>query len=335
MRAVVLVGGEGTRLRPLTETIPKPLVPLIDRPFLHHVLDHLARHGVHEVVLSSPYLEERFASFIGARHGDPKITWITEQTPLGTGGAVANAARLFDASFFVLNGDILTDLDLTAMLRFHRRRRAAGTIALARVGDARPFGLVDLDGDRITAFREKPAEPVAGTVNAGTYVLEPGALAGVPADRAVSIEREVFPSLIASGAPMHGFVTDAYWMDLGTPEKYLRATFDAFERRVEGLDYEAPYVHRSARVSLRAHLGRWVVVSEGAAIGPEASVEDSVILRDAVVEEAASVRDSIVGPSALVGAGAAVSGCLLGEGAVVPPGGVVDDQRLGVDRTTR
>jgi NDP-sugar pyrophosphorylase family protein len=142
VKAVVLVGGEGTRMRPLTETTPKPLLPLMDRPSLSHVLDHLARHGVHQVVLSSPYLEKTFHPFIESRLGDPKISWITEEQPLGTGGAVLNALGALDADepLFALNGDILTDLDLTAMLAFHHERGASVTIALHHVDDARPFG---------------------------------------------------------------------------------------------------------------------------------------------------------------------------------------------------
>ena len=198
MKAVVLVGGEGTRLRPLTETTPKPLLPLMDRPSLAHVLDHLARHGVHQVVLSSPYLERTFHPFIESRRGDPAITWITELEPLGTGGAVINAlaALRTDAPFFALNGDIVTDLDLSAMLAFHRSADSAATIALHHVGDARAFGLVDTDaGGRVRAFREKPDQTVAGDVNAGTYVLDPEALAAWRPGAHVSIEREVFPGI--------------------------------------------------------------------------------------------------------------------------------------------
>src|SRR5439155_23722078 len=179
VKAVLLVGGEATRLRPLTETIPKPLLPIVNRPFLHRVLDHLAQHGVHEVVASSSYLEESFTAFIAERHGDPRITWITERDPLGTGGAIVNAMPFLDGTFLVLNGDILTDLDLTAMLDFHRSKGAVATIALHRVDDARPFGLVAAQPDgRVLEFREKPSELVPGDINAGTYVLEREALRG-------------------------------------------------------------------------------------------------------------------------------------------------------------
>jgi mannose-1-phosphate guanylyltransferase len=330
VKAVVLVGGEGTRLRPLTETIPKPLIPLVDRPFLDHLLDHLAEHGVDEARLSSPYLEEAFRPLLDRRRGRPTVTWIAEPVPLGTGGAVANAARGLEDAFFVLNGDILTDLDLTALLAHHRDHRAAATITLSAVQDARRFGLVTLGrGGRVEAFREKPAERVPGLVNAGTYVLEPDAVAAVPSGRAVSIEREVFPDLIASGRMVAGFVSDAYWMDLGTPENYLRATFDALEGRIAGLTYPAPFVEGSAQVSLRSRLGRWVVVGGGAIIEEEAEVEDAVLLAGAVVERGGKVRDSIIGPGARVGAGAVVAGAVLAEGAVVPAGSTSEGARVG------
>jgi len=318
VKAVVLVGGEGTRLRPLTETIPKPLLPMMNRAFLHRVLDHLGEHGVHEVVLSSSYLESTFRAFLEERRGDPAVTWITEAEPLGTGGAVVTAlAHVRDGTFLVLNGDILTDLDLTAMVAFHRERNAVATISLGHVEDARPYGLVDTEGGRVREFREKPAELVPGDINAGTYVLEPEALAGWSAGTMISIEREVFPTLIGSGASVYGFLSDAYWMDLGTPEKYLQAHFDILEERVRGLRYPAPYRADSADVDLRAHLGRWVVLGDGVAVGPNAEIDDSVLHAGATVGPGARIFRSILGPNSVVGARAVVSGCVLAEGARV------------------
>jgi mannose-1-phosphate guanylyltransferase len=319
VKAVVLVGGEGTRLRPLTETIPKPLVPLVDRPFLHHVLDHLDRHGLQEVILSSSYLEEAFATFVQERSGRPALTWITESTPLGTGGAVANAAREFGETVLVLNGDILTDLDLTAVVERHRGGKAEATIVVAEVEDARPFGLVAVDDQgRVLEFREKPDHPGPGLVNAGTYVLEPEAVRRIPTGQAVSIEREVFPDLIRSGAAVLSFVSNDYWMDLGTPEKYLRATFDALDGRIRGLRYPSPYVDAGASVSLRSHLGRWVVVGPGASVDDDAEVEDSVLLAGAAIGRGARVRGSVLGPGSRVGDGAVLEGAVLGEGARIP-----------------
>jgi mannose-1-phosphate guanylyltransferase len=330
MKAVVLVGGEGTRLRPITETIPKPLVWLMERPSLDHVLDHLARHGVHEVVLSSSYLESTFHAFIEARHGDPRITWITEAVPLGTGGAIVSALEyLDDGPFLALNGDILTDLDLAAMVEFHRARGASATIALHHVEDARPFGLVPTRPDgRVSEFREKPEEPVAGDINAGTYVLEPGPLREWQAGTSISIEREIFPAIIASGQPVYGFLSDAYWLDLGTPEKYLQAHFDILAGLVDGEQYPAPFVAAGAKVDLCAHLGRWVAVGEGATVGPGAQVDDSVLHPGAVVEAKASVVGSILGTRSRVGAGARVSDSALAEGARVRAGATVTGVRV-------
>lgn len=307
-------------MRPLTEVTPKPLIPLVDRPGLDHVLDHLARHGVNEVVLSSPYLEKTFHPFIEARHGWPAITWITEMQPLGTGGAVVNALQVLDDEpFFALNGDILTDLDLTQMLERHREARASVTIALHHVQDARPFGLVITERDgRVLEFREKPQDPIPGDVNAGTYIIDPAALAAWTPDRAISIEREIFPQVIATGGPVHGFISDAYWMDMGTPEKYLQAHFDLLEGKVEGVSYEAPWLHPTADVDLRAQLGRRAAIGAEARVGAGAEVDESVVHPGAAVGEGARVRLSIVGPGAHIGAGATVQGCVLGAGSRVP-----------------
>jgi mannose-1-phosphate guanylyltransferase len=337
VRAVVLVGGEGTRLRPLTETVPKPLLPLMDRASLDHVLDHLARHGVHEVVLSSPYLEETFRAFVGAREGDPVITWITETDPLGTGGAVVNAIGAVDGDepFLALNGDILTDLDLTAMLAAHRDRGADATIALTHVDDARPYGLVPMEADgRVREFREKPTEAVPGDVNAGTYVLEPSALAGWEPGVSCSIERDVYPAMIAAGRPVYGFASDAYWMDLGTPEKYLQAHVDILRGRVRlGSRYPAPFVADGAEVDPRARLGRWVVIGPGSRVGAGAVVEESVLHADVVVAADASVELSILGRGVRIGAGAVVEGSVLAEGAAVPGGARLAGARVSAGRT--
>jgi NDP-sugar pyrophosphorylase family protein len=331
MKAVVLVGGEGTRLRPLTETVPKPLLPLVDRAILDHVLDHLVAHGVREVIMSSPYLENTFHPFIEARDGDPAITWVTEREPLGTGGAIVSALdHLGDEPFFALNGDILTDLDLTAMLASHRERGAVATIALHHVEDARAFGLVVTDPTgRVTEFREKPPDPIAGDINAGTYVLEPSALRAWPAGTYLWIEGEVFPTLIREGAAVYGFDAGAYWLDLGTPEQYLRAHVDLLEGRVRAISYEAPWVAPDASVDPAARVGRSVVIGEGARVGAGAEVDEAVLLAMSVVEEDAHVVRSIVGPRGAVGRGATLIGSVLGEGARVPPGVKLAGARLG------
>lgn len=330
MKAVVLVGGQGTRLRPLTLTTPKPLLPLMGRAFLHHVLDHIAAHGVHEVVLSSPYLEEMFEPFVAERQGDPAITWVTETEPLGTGGAVLNALpHLGDEPFFVFNGDILTDLDLTAMAAAHDASGASVSIATMRVEDARPFGLIITDETgRISEFREKPTDLIPGDINAGTYVIDPGVLHDFPGGE-VSIERVVFPELISRGEVLRSFGARCYWTDLGTPDNYRRAHFDILEGRIRGeAEYPAPYLEGGCEVDLRAHLGRWVVAVGGAKVEADAQVEDSVLLAGSSVGRGANVRDSVLGPGSSVGDGATVSGCVLGAGVTVPAGTEIRNARI-------
>jgi mannose-1-phosphate guanylyltransferase len=333
MKAVVLVGGEGTRMRPLTEVTPKPLIPLVDRPGLDHVLDLLARHGVHEVVLSSPYLERTFHPFIAARHGDPAITWITEEVPLGTGGAIVNARpALGDEPFFALNGDILTDLDLTAMRAFHREHDAAITIALHHVDDARAFGLVPTEEDgRVREFREKPELSVPGDVNAGTYLLDPAVLSSWTPDRAISIEREVFPSVIEAGHPVFGFPGECYWMDLGTPEKYLQAHYDLLAGRVRDVRYEAPWIAPTADVEVGSSIGTRSTIGAEARVATGAIVEDSVIHPGASIAKGAVVRATIVGPGARVGANAVVTASVLGAGSSVPDGLTIAGQKVPTD----
>jgi mannose-1-phosphate guanylyltransferase len=337
MKAVVLVGGEGTRLRPLTETVPKPLLPLVDRPILAHVLDHLVAHGVSEVVMSSPYLEETFHPFLETRGDVPTVTWVTEREPLGTGGAIVTVLdRLGDEPFFALNGDILTDLDLTAMLDRHRSRGAAVTIALHRVEDARAFGLVTTDPTGfVTGFREKPPDPMPGDINAGTYVLDPQVLRGWDPGTYIWIEGEIFPSLIAEGVPMDGFGSEAYWLDLGTPEQYLRAHADLLAGRVAGHAYAAPWIGPGAHVDTSARVGRFVAIGPDARVEAGAEVDATVLLPGSVIEEGARVVRSVLGSGATVGAGASLAGSVLGDGVRVGPGASLDGVRLGADAATR
>jgi len=331
VKAVVLVGGEGTRLRPLTETIPKPLLPFMNRPFLDHVLDHLAEHGIDEVVCSSPYLEAVFHSFLDTRKGKaPSVRWITEAEPLGTAGAIAGARDFVDGTYLAMNGDILTDMDLGALVELHRARNAVATIALHRVDDARPFGLIESEPDgRVVAFREKPQDPVPGAINAGVYVLEPGSLARVPAGRMVSIERETYPDLIARGQPVYAAVASGYWLDLGTPEAYLQAHVDALDGRIaEYRGAARPYLAPGARVEAGAVVGPHVVMGPGAGVAAGAEVDRSVLHEGATVAGEARVTSSILGPGATVGAGAEVRGSVLAEGAEAADGARLAGERV-------
>ncbi|HYT25912.1 MAG TPA: NDP-sugar synthase, partial [Actinomycetota bacterium] len=238
MQAVILAGGFGTRLRPLTSTRPKPLIPFANEPFLLHNLRQLGTAGFTEVVLSTMYLPEAFDELIPmARKAGVEVVLSSEDTPMGTSGAVKRLAHLLDETFLVLNGDILVDLDYARLVALHAERRAAATLALVRVPDPSAFGLVPVDPDgRVQAFLEKPGPDedrwVTDLINAGVYVLEPAVLEHVPAGQPSSFERNLFPNLLASGAPVHGYELHGYWKDLGTPIAYLQAQADLLEGRL-------------------------------------------------------------------------------------------------------
>jgi mannose-1-phosphate guanylyltransferase len=280
--AVVLVGGEGTRLRPLTYETPKPMLPVMNRPFLEHQVEHLRRHGVDRIVLACGYRPDA----IRAHFGD-ELEYVVEPEPLGTGGAIAYAARGIDETFVVANGDVLTDLDLTALVAFHRERGARMTIALQPVDDPSRYGVVVTDSDgAVTAFVEKPAPGTtdANTINAGTYVVEPDVLDLIPAGRAVSVEYEVFPALV--GAGLHARSFTGYWRDIGTPASYLDANV---ERLPDG-----------------GAIDPTAIVSAGA------SVTGSVVGAGCRVEDGARVHRSVLLPGAVVAAGRRVDNQVVG-----------------------
>jgi mannose-1-phosphate guanylyltransferase len=280
--AVVLVGGEGTRLRPLTLTTPKPMLPVANRPFLEHQIEHLRAHGIDRIRLACGYRPDAIRAHFGDR-----LEYIVEPEPLGTGGAIAYAARGLDETFVVANGDVLTDLDLTALVGFHRDRGARMTLALHPVEDPSRYGVVVTDPDgAVSAFIEKPAPGItdAVTINAGTYVVEPEVLDLIPAGRAVSVEYEVFPRLVGAGLYARSF--EGYWRDIGTPQSYLGANLERMPP--EGL------VDPTARVDPAASV-RASVVGPGCRIEAGAHVSDSVLLAGAVVAEGRTVDNQVVG----------------------------------------
>lgn len=347
-QAVILAGGQGTRLRPLTLGRAKPVVPLLNRPFLAHQLALLREHGISDVILACSYRVDdvRAALGDGAQLG-VTLRYVVEKEPLGTGGGVANAADLASGTIFVLNGDILTDADLSAMRRFHEAHGARATILLTRVTDPRPYGLVELDPDgRLRAFREKPGAdvPVTGdTVNAGAYLIDAALLKRIPRDRPVSIEREFFPALIADRVPCFGWCAPAYWRDIGSPAAYREAQMDLLEGRARML--LAPPGERrdgawiapggtaaadarllapaavGARVALapRCRVGPSAVVGEDSTIGPDARVEGAVLWERVEVGPGAVLCDCVIGADVKIGAFARVgAGMVLESGAVIP-----------------
>jgi mannose-1-phosphate guanylyltransferase len=322
MQAIVLVGGEGTRLRPLTENVPKPALTLVDRPFLAYMIEWLAGHGVTEVVLACGFLPDVLEAALTGEEdrAGVRIRYVAEPEPLGTAGAIRFAADAVGAEledhFLALNGDVLTDLDLTALLRAHEGWNAAATIGLHPVEDSSAFGLVHSDeGGAVLEFLEKTGEPKPGEVNAGMYVLQRSVLDLIAPGENVSIERDVFPRLV--GERLHGLLLDGYWVDIGTPERYRQASWDILEGRVETRvepTAEGVLVGPGARIDGGAQIGPHAVIGPGCRVGAGAQILDSVILDNCIVGENARVVDSILSPRAEVPAGAAVEGAVAAEG---------------------
>jgi NDP-sugar pyrophosphorylase family protein len=340
VKAVILAGGEGTRLRPLTLAVPKPIVPIVDRPFLRHQLDLLGDAGVTEVVFSVAYRPERVQAIFGDGSAlGKKIRYAMEPTPLGTGGAVKNAERYLDDVTVVLNGDVLTDLDLAAVLRRHQESRAAATLVLAPVPDPAAYGLVETDGNgRVRRFIEKPQpdQITTDTINAGIYVLQTSTLELMPAGVNHSIERAFFPALLGRGDHVAAHVHRGYWIDIGTPAKYLQVHRDVlsgrFPVRLDGRPVAGGWVHEGAVVEPGAELRGPFYVGPGSRVSARAEVGPHAVLASRVrVEAGARIRDSVLWEGCQIGEEAAVEGALLGAGVraarhvVIGPGAVLGE----------
>src|SRR3954465_2145248 len=306
MQAPVLAGGEGTRLRPLTSTVPKPVVPLVDRPFIAFMLDWLRTHGVEDIVISCGHMASGVRNVLGDGSAfGVQLRYVEEPTPLGTGGAVKYAESLLADRFFMLNGDVLTDLDLSAQLAQHEKTGATATLALTPVEDPTNYGLVRTDDDgRVTEFVEKPAPAQIATrnISAGAYVLERSVLDLLEPDQPASIERDVFPQLVNNG--LYGCVSENYWLDIGTPERYLQATFDILEGTVgtafgartggaylvveqtvdnQGRIIPSALVEGGGTLAQGARVGGRVVLEQGVVVGPNTTIERAVVLRGAEI----------------------------------------------------
>lgn len=325
MQAIVLVGGEGTRLRPLTNDVPKPALTLVDRPFLAYMIEWLAGHGVDDVVLACGFLPDVLREALGdGEHDGVRLRYVIEPERRGTAGAIRFAADALGEElgerFFALNGDVLTDLDLTALAGAHREREARATIALYPVEDSAAYGLVEVDDEgRVLDFVEKTGEPVPGEVNAGAYLLERSVLDLIPPDREVSVEREVFPRLVGDG--LTALRLDGYWMDIGTPERYLQASWDILEGRVETrVSPTAPglMVGAGAEVAAGATIGPRAVIGPGCMVAAGAEVRGSVLLDGCAVGAGARVSDSILAPGASVVPDATLDGAVVGRDERVP-----------------
>ena len=343
MQALVLAGGEGTRLRPLTYTTPKPVLPLAGRPFLSFMLAWLREHGVTEAILSCGFRSEDVRAVLGDIHDGMRLRYVVEDEPLGTAGPVRLAldGGLLDERLLVLNGDVLTDLDLTAELSQHERTGALATLALVELADVSSYGVVPTDADgRVEAFIEKPeGTPPTRRINAGAYVIERAVVeARIPAGRAVSFEREVFPGLVGEG--LYGFPADGYWIDIGAPDRYLEATYDLLSGNPP-----SPLPPRDETGSLigpgcltsGAHIGPQSVLGSHCSVGTDSSLERSVLYDRVLVGADCLVRESVladhvrvgdgarIGPRALLGSHTRVeAGAVIASGARIDPDTVVE-----------
>ena len=319
----MLAGGEGTRLRPLTYTTPKPVMPLAGRPFLSFMLDWAGRHGVTEVILSCGFLSDRVHRVLGDIYNGMRLRYVVEEEPLGTAVPVRLAydEGLLEERLFVLNGDVLTDMDLSAELERHERTGARATLALRAVEDTTSYGVVPTDGDgRVEAFLEKSEGPVpTNLINAGAYLLEREVVEGIPAGRAVSFEREVFPTLV--GEDLYGWPSQGYWIDIGTPERYLEATYDLLGGHVESdlppRDETGSLIYEGCLTS-GAHIGPQTILGRQCVVGTDSTVERSVLHDGVVVGADSVIRESVLAERSRVGAAAQLEpGALVGSGAVV------------------
>jgi len=338
IQAVILVGGQGTRLRPLTSKVPKPVVRLVDRPFIAFMLEWLRGHGVQDVIMSCGFLADSVRSVLGdGSQLGVHLRFVEEPHPLGTAGALKLAEPMLEERFLMLNGDVLTDIDLTAQIAQHEASGARATLALVPVPDPSAYGLVILREDRsVREFVEKPSADhiESNLISAGAYVLEREILELVAPDRNVSIEREVWPLLVDNG--LYGFPSESYWLDIGTPARYLQATFDIIEgnvatavrerlgsswlaiddhAQVDGRVIPPAVIERGVRIAQGARVGSLAVLAQDVSVGAGASVERAVILPGTHIGADCELRDCILSSGCHVGAGTKITGgAMLGDG---------------------
>jgi mannose-1-phosphate guanylyltransferase len=332
VQALVLAGGEGTRLRPLTLTTPKPVMPFAGRPFMTFMLDWLGRHGIDDVILSCGFMSDAVESVLGDEHEGIRLRYVHEDEPLGTAGPLRlalDSGALEDDRLYVLNGDVLTDMDLTAEREQHERTGARATLCLVAVDDTASYGVVPtLEGGEVEAFLEKSPGPApTNRINAGAYLLEREVIEAIPGGRAVSIEREIFPELVGNG--LYGYAAAGYWVDIGTPRRYLEGTWDLLAGVVASTlperDVTGSLVYEGGLTS-GAHIGPQSVVGRRCSVGSDSTVERSVLHDRVAVGADCVMRECVVAEGARIGDGAEVrSGAVIGRDARIGDGAVVEE----------
>jgi mannose-1-phosphate guanylyltransferase len=332
VQALVLAGGEGTRLRPLTLTTPKPVMPFAGRPFMTFMLDWLGRHGVDDVILSCGFMSDAVERVLGDIHAGIRLRYVHEEQPLGTAGPLRLAldtGALQDERLFVLNGDVLTDMDLTAEREQHEGTGARATLCLIAVDDTASYGVVPTaEGGEVEQFLEKSPGPApTNRINAGAYLLERDVIEQIPAGRPASIEREIFPELVGNG--LYGYLAAGYWKDIGTPRRYLEGTWDLLAGVIDSTlperDETGSLIYEGGLTS-GAHIGPQAVVGHHCSVGSDSSVERAVLHDRVAVGADCSLRECIVAKGARIGDGAEVCpGAVIGKDARVGAGAVVDE----------
>jgi mannose-1-phosphate guanylyltransferase len=336
MKAVILVGGQGTRLRPLTFNTPKAMVPILNKPFLEYLVLYLKEHDVKDIILTTSYLPDRIQSYFGDGAGSGvHLTYLVEETPLGTAGAIKNAEALLGEPFFVVNGDIVTGMDLTAMMSQHRKVKPRVSLALTPVDNPTIYGVVETDDKgMVKRFVEKPSweEVTTNMINAGIYILEPEVLSYVPPATNSTFEHHLFPLLLEKGEPILSYKSTDYWIDIGTPEKYLKVTHDLLSGKAPSLSiYNAQIsansqVHPSARIEGPVLIGEGCIIAQGAKVkGPAALGLRCQVDEDAAIEGAILWQESRVGKKALLKNCVVGSRCYIQEGSQVPDNCVLGD----------
>ncbi|NQT30155.1 MAG: NDP-sugar synthase [Candidatus Saganbacteria bacterium] len=344
MKAIIIAGGLGTRLRPLTCNTPKPIVPVVNRPFVVHQIELLVKHGIDEVILNLHYLSHEIKKILGdGRHWGIKIHYSIEEHPLGTAGAVKNAEQFFDdGPMVIFNGDILTDINLSKVIAFHREKKAAVTLTLTEVEDPTPFGLILTDKNgRVTKFLEKPSWDMVSvkTINAGIYIVDPKIFKEVPAGKPYSFERELYPSLLKQGVPIFGYPSEAYWIDIGNPHKYSEA-HQAILRGEVAVKIIGSRIDGRFWVGADAHIDPTVriigpsIIGEKARLGPETEIVDYVVIGDRVTIGAHCTLDhAIIWKGCKIGNHVHLSSCILGANCTIEDGVVIEKGTVLADGT--
>ena len=325
MKAVILVGGEGTRMRPLTYTIPKAMLPVLNQPFLEHFFRYLKRHGVDEIILAVGYLPERIQTYFGDGSSfGLKLTYVVEDSPLGTAGGVKNAERYLDDLFFVFNGDIFTDIDLREMMSFHREKKAKVSIALTPVEDPSFYGVVETDAQgRVRRFVEKPRREEATTnlINAGIYIIDQEVLRDIPPQTHFMFEYHLFPKLLEKGVPIYGYPSSAYWIDMGTPQKYLKLHHDLLQGKSLSFTYDEEIKGAQNIIHPTAQIEGAVILGSRCIIGAEVRVRGpTVIGSDCQIHDGAVIDGALLWSHVLVGRRALLKDCIIGNNCLIGDG---------------